>query len=442
MGSFNLNASVNLAKGLGAVLLKLYGEASSLGPKKVLITGTDKLPDNFAVQYKFVDPEAAAEVRVEKRQTQATQALQLDSSLRVLVNKTRKGTTGMVDLTKGVDMSEKKLDESLLQLQQHSSLLDVSQDRDEIYDLDNHDTRFAKTKCHSQSATNLATDEQVMFEQRREHNRKYNAFLQRSQAQRELHRLAETKLRALAKGAIDFGDPDSINMGMERNLDEPALHIPPAEEPLWLASTTHANARANAIAGCSGPSKLVIDDNRLIQKKYSSSPKTQAEGRDCSVELSPHQLKQVISSHKVIDFGKVCVGSVMPKCFAVLNGLKQSILVGIEDLEVELQQSKALQQIIPAGCMAGFDISFSSRVLGKVKKAFTWKINGIHLFMVHITADVVPIELQLNKRELIMEFPSDLLKPTLTSEVVLTNPGNIPLALMNQRICELIDDVL
>ncbi len=96
----------------------------------------------------------------------------------------------------------------------------------------------------------------------------------------------------------------------------------------------------------------------------------------------------------------------------------------IEDLEIELQQSKALTQIIPESCMAGFDIYFSSRVLGKVKKSFTWKINGIHIFKVHVLAEVVPIELVMNKTELLMEFPSDLLKSTLTADIILSNPGN------------------
>lgn len=100
------------------------------------------------------------------------------------------------------------------------------------------------------------------------------------------------------------------------------------------------------------------------------------------------------------------------------------MLVSIEDLEIELQQSKALTQIIPESCMAGFDIYFSSRVLGKVKKSFTWKINGIHIFKVHVLAEVVPIELTMNKTELIMEFPSDLLKPTLSADIILSNPGN------------------
>jgi hypothetical protein len=106
-----------------------------------------------------------------------------------------------------------------------------------------------------------------------------------------------------------------------------------------------------------------------------------------------------------------------------LNGLQQSILVSIEDLDIEFQQSKALKQIIPSGCMAGFDIHFSSKVVGKIKKSFTWKINGIHQFKVHVAAEVVPIELTMSKQELIMEFPPDLLKQTLSTDLVLTNPG-------------------
>lgn len=118
------------------------------------------------------------------------------------------------------------------------------------------------------------------------------------------------------------------------------------------------------------------------------------------------------------------MGSVTAKNFVVFNNLHHSIIVTIEDLEIELQQSKALTQVIPPNCMAGFDMYFSSRVVGKVKKTFTWKVNHIHMFKVVVAAEVIPIELIMNKQELNMEFPIDSLRPTLTTEIILTNPGN------------------
>ncbi len=127
---------------------------------------------------------------------------------------------------------------------------------------------------------------------------------------------------------------------------------------------------------------------------------------------------------QIIDFGKVCVGSVSYKNFVVYNGLKKAIKATIEDLEIELQQSKPLSQVIPEGSVAGFDICVTSRSIGKLKRSFTWKINNNHSFKVHILAEVVPIELIMNKAELELSFPEDSTKQTLTSEIILTNPGN------------------
>lgn len=117
------------------------------------------------------------------------------------------------------------------------------------------------------------------------------------------------------------------------------------------------------------------------------------------------------------------MGSLTAKNFAVSNGLTQAVLVSLEDIDIELQQSRALKQVIPANSIAGYDICFCSRALGKFKGSFTWKINGIHTFKVHIVAEVIPIQLVMSKKELLMEFPIDLLKPVLTSEILLTNPG-------------------
>jgi hypothetical protein len=48
-----------------------------------------------------------------------------------------------------------------------------------------------------------------------------------------------------------------------------------------------------------GPLRLPVDENRLIVKKYNSTPATQAELRDCTAELSQDNLKLVVGSHKV-----------------------------------------------------------------------------------------------------------------------------------------------
>jgi hypothetical protein len=401
LGHFKSTIHVDVANGLRKYDLKVVGNASMMGDKKVLVTGTDKLPADFLPSRKYVEPEEEATARMEKRQIREAKELKIEADLRtLLLNDNRAGFVMSASVRPTLDT---------LDARAPPSIIDASQERDELYGTDPTVQQEVK-KSQSMTLQNM------QFVQTQQHNKIYNEYLQKSHYDRDIINLAKTKKKMLARGAIDFSDPFGVNMGMERGLEEPLLKIPDAVEPLWMSNT----------GGGTGNSKgrLPVDENRLIQKKYGSSPATQAELRDCSAELSTEDIKSVAASHKVLDFGQVCVGSLSAKNFVVFNSLKHSVLVTVEDLEIELQQSKALSQIIPESCMAGFDIYFSSRVLGKVKKSFTWKINGLHVFKVHVLAEVVPIELTMNKAELIMEFPPDYLKPTLTADVVLTNPGN------------------
>ena len=129
---------------------------------------------------------------------------------------------------------------------------------------------------------------------------------------------------------------------------------------------------------------------------------------------------------KVLDFGRVSINSVVAKNFAVTNDLTHSFRVSISDLEPELNQSKPDAQVLPKGAVAGFDIIFCSKVLGKYKKTFTWSINGRHSFKVAVIAEVVPIQLVMNVDKLILAFPEDSLEQTISKNIVLNNPGNAP----------------
>ena len=101
------------------------------------------------------------------------------------------------------------------------------------------------------------------------------------------------------------------------------------------------------------------------------------------------------------------------------------IIVKLSSLESELRQSKPMAQVAaPNGTVIGFDIHFVCRQVCKYKKTFSWTINDIHNFKVTVLADVVPIEVLLDKQSLTMEFHADSLEKTHTDKVVMTNPGN------------------
>eukprot|EP01038_Epipyxis_sp_PR26KG_P008960 gene8960-12082_t len=388
LGKFKTSIQMSVADDLDQIEVKLLGEAVGI-VKKTLIGGTDKLPEDFKSQYKFVVPSEEVEARLEKKNDK----IRKEESY---------GRTNVVQagaLTINGSNAEFKFPFDTASIE--------SRERDYIYG-----TQFESSDISVDMSVNHPHVTRLI------NNRPYDLFLQQSWAKRQDSYKKEAKNRLLAKGAVDFDDPFGVNMGMDRGLDEPNIPIPLANEPLWLAN------RKDGEGGGGGQSRLPIDENRLIQKKYSSAPSTQAELRDCSEELSQDALKMVYASHKLIDFGKVNVGSLTAKNFVVSNDLKHSVLIRLEDLEPELQQSKYLCQMIPEGCVAGFDIYFSSRTVGKFKKPFTWKINGKHSFKVFAVAEVIPIELVMSKSQLTFEFPDHSLMPSLTQDILLTNPGN------------------
>lgn len=162
------------------------------------------------------------------------------------------------------------------------SVIDASKERDELYGTDPNVTR--------KNDPNM-TLQHMQFLQHQQHKKIYNEFLQKSHYDREILDMAKSKKKLLEKGAIDFSDPFGVNMGIERGLEEPVLKIPPAVEPLWMTGAGGGPGNAKG--------RLPVAENRLIQKKYGSSPATQAELRDCSTELSADDLKLVTASHKV-----------------------------------------------------------------------------------------------------------------------------------------------
>lgn len=126
---------------------------------------------------------------------------------------------------------------------------------------------------------------------RRDNDKTYNTYLQQSHYQRNKIKQLKVQRKIIARGGVDPNDPFSTNMGLERGLDEPVLRMPKAGEPLYVANGTSGER--------GGASRLPVDENRLINKKYSATPSTQAEMKDCSAELNLEQLKSVVASHKV-----------------------------------------------------------------------------------------------------------------------------------------------
>ena len=271
LGVFKTIVHMSIADGLDTVEFRMMGESAD-AVKKVLIGGTDKLPIDFATQHKFVDPELEEAERLVKRKAadqKAALQLTLSTKLPKSLGSSLIGGGGAEDAT----------------VSSTNSL-----ERDVMYGTGNALIGDGVVALPAKYIPLNASHPHIS---RVEHNKKYDSFLRDSHIIREDKGKKEIHTRLVQKGGIDINDPFSVNMGMERGLDEPIIKIPTAGEPLWLAN------RQNRDGGSGGPNRLPIDENRLINKKYSSTPSTQAEIRDCTAELTQEQLRLVFGSHKV-----------------------------------------------------------------------------------------------------------------------------------------------
>ena len=108
------------------------------------------------------------------------------------------------------------------------------------------------------------------------------------------------------------------------------------------------------------------------------------------------------------------------------NNLAQSILVTMVIEEEELHRSTPESQLIPPGEVAGFDITFSSRDTQNFRKTIQYTVNNKYQFKFNVTADVVPVQLDLSHEDINFRFASDDLEPAISETVTISNPGNAP----------------
>ena len=170
--------------------------------------------------------------------------------------------------------------------------------------------------------------------------------------------------------------------------------------------------------------KLPSDENKLITKKWPEHAASPADLKHCASELDPSELTRVTSTHKTINFGQVSVTSTTSKSLAILNELNRCVRVTLDGLTSDLKLSKPAAQVIPGGEVAGFDITFAAKQLGKARRTFSWTINGHHQFTVTIMAEVVPIDLVLKKDLVSLAFPPESTDSSVSENFTILNPGN------------------
>ncbi|XP_021263655.1 cilia- and flagella-associated protein 47 isoform X2 [Numida meleagris] len=184
---------------------------------------------------------------------------------------------------------------------------------------------------------------------------------------------------------------------------------------------------------------LSLDENSLLTSKklaasasvkevwsgLNSMPSSTQEKDDCNLTLTLKQLHQILIGPSTMNFGDVCVHSTTVRKLHIINNLLVHIWLQIEIETDELAVKGQLCHVVPPLTKTCIPVEFKARICGMFKKSFTYTINGKHPGHVLVIADVVPVELHLSARELILDpIPGYLPETEFRTTVRVSNPGN------------------
>ena len=122
------------------------------------------------------------------------------------------------------------------------------------------------------------------------------------------------------------------------------------------------------------------DPTKPVKVTFPSEPKSQAEMKDTTRELTPEELQRVFAGPITIDFGSIYIKSRASRYFSIQNQLRTSIKAQVECSDEELFYSYSHPQIIPTAQTASFELVLSSQSLGTFKGYVKYIVNGKHEF--------------------------------------------------------------
>ncbi|XP_052530326.1 cilia- and flagella-associated protein 47 [Tympanuchus pallidicinctus] len=162
-----------------------------------------------------------------------------------------------------------------------------------------------------------------------------------------------------------------------------------------------------------------------ISSGLNSVPSSTQEKDDCNLTLTPKQLHQILVGPSTMNFGDVCVHSTTVRKLHIINNLLVHIWIQIEIEIDELEILGPLCQVVPPLTKTFIPVEFEAKFCGMFKKSFTYTINKKHPGHVLVIANVVPVELHLSARELILNpIPGYLEETEFRTTVRVCNPGN------------------
>ncbi|KAG2493472.1 hypothetical protein HYH03_008289 [Edaphochlamys debaryana] len=214
---------------------------------------------------------------------------------------------------------------------------------------------------------------------------------------------------------------DDVNLGMDTRsgLVPPEPQLPRTVDPLWRVDGSKEAApkmlRQLGAADLEGT------------HQWKPRPVTEQERIDCSRELSKEELARLVVGPRVVDFGKVSMGSTNTRHLVVANTLDTHINVVLDIKQLEmLRDSPAVSQVIPPGARAQFPLVLQAHEIRSVNEKIEYVVNGNHVLSFPLSADIVPVNLDFSAEDLTFQFSLDNWDESVERVLILDNPHKFP----------------
>ncbi|XP_057573657.1 cilia- and flagella-associated protein 47 [Hippopotamus amphibius kiboko] len=226
---------------------------------------------------------------------------------------------------------------------------------------------------------------------------------------------------AQRKSMYSYNDED-IGLQPASGLKSPTLSEAEIEEEL---SSAQCQIERNQLLSTRNIApKETKSLRRKVLKGLKSDPSSPQEKHDCSLNLTPKQIHQVLVGPSVLNFGDVCVNSTNTHLLHVINMLPIHILIQLDVNLEELRKTNQFSYVIPPISSTYISMIFESPTIGKFWKSFTFTVNNMPGGHILVMAVVLPVKLELSANELVLRPQGFLVKTCFRGTVRLYNRQN------------------
>ena len=170
---------------------------------------------------------------------------------------------------------------------------------------------------------------------------------------------------------------------------------------------------------------IQLKDTKIKTKELSSKPVNREQARIINEKLDGKKLMNIQVGDVTLDFGKIFVQSTSSKFFQITNNLTQPIKARIDTKKIsELSNSYLKPQIIPEEKRAHFKLTIRSETKKIIHEKISYIINENHVFNLLVKAEVVPVEIKIEEKNLNFKFEDDSLEMRVVKKLKLINDGN------------------